>query len=73
MSYKPGHSVLHTQTTASNTWVINYGFDGYPVVDVLVDAGGVKTKIIPASVARTSTATVTITFTSPQTGVARVI
>jgi len=73
MSYKPGHSVLHTQTTASNAWVINYGFDGYPVVDVLIDVDGVKTKIMPASVVRTSTGTVTITFTSPRTGVARVI
>jgi len=73
MSYKPGHSVLHTQTTASNTWVVDYRFDGYPVVDVLIDVNGVKTKILPASVTRTSTGTVTITFTSPQTGVARVI
>lgn len=73
MTYKRGQTVLHTQTTASNSWVIDYGFDGYPVVDVLVDIDGVKTKIIPASVVRTSTATVTITFTSPRTGVARVI
>jgi hypothetical protein len=68
----------HFQTTPATTWTINHnlsgnGGEGIPIVEVIVDHDGAKTKMIPLSVTKTSKDTVTIEFSVAQTGLAMVI
>lgn len=63
-------SNLFSQTGANNTWVIDHNFGYYPVVRVY---NSTNTEIQPLSVVHTSLNQVIISFTSPQTGIARVV
>lgn len=64
----------HNQASGSSSWVINHDFDTDSVaIDVFVDNGGDLEKILPADVVASSDNTLTITFSSAQTGWARVI
>jgi hypothetical protein len=72
LTYQPAITYEHTQDTASDTWVIQHKLNLYPVIDVLVDYGGQRQKIIPSSVEYTSSMICTVTFTEPFTGVATV-
>lgn len=68
----------HTQSSASSTWTIEHnlsgnGSAGYPIVDVVVDYNGAKTKMIPYQVTVTDKNTVTVSFSEPFTGSATVL
>lgn len=64
----------HTQSSGSATWTITHNFGVSSVdVDVFIDFGGNLEKVLPLSVEHTDNNTVTVTFSSAQTGVARVI
>ncbi len=68
----------HTQSTASDTWVIQHnlggnGSQGVPMVEVLWDNGGQLQKLVPAGIEMTDRNTVTITFNSARTGQAIIL
>lgn len=65
------NSHTHIQSLASPTWEISHGLYCNPVVSVLVMENGVLTAILPNSITFPSNTNVTITFTSPRTGEAR--
>lgn len=67
-----GEIYRHAQVAASSTWVIPHGLDRYPMVDVFVDTSGSLRKMIPAQVQYTDANTCTVTFSTPQTGLATV-
>ena len=60
----------HTQSTASDTWVIIHGLGYHPLVRAY-DANG--DEINPQSIVHDSTTQVTLTFTSAITGSARLV
>jgi hypothetical protein len=64
-----GHN--HTQSEATDTWVINHALGVMPVVDVQVVHEGVLQKMIPLAVEYPSNSQVIVRFTSPRTGTAR--
>lgn len=61
------------QTTPSDTWIIEHNFGLKPVVDVLCDVNGSLQKLYPLSVVHTDDNTLTVTFTTPFSGVARLV
>jgi hypothetical protein len=69
----------HTQSVASDTWVITHnlgsnGSQGIPIVDIFIDDGsGAIVKIIAAGVEMTSANVVTVTFAEPRAGEAVII
>lgn len=73
MSLEAFKGFKHTQSVASTTWTINHGLGTEtPIVDCWIDVSGTFTKILPLSVVATSSTTVTITFSSAQSGRAMV-
>lgn len=60
-----------TQSSASNTWVVNHGLGTKPSVDVMVMLNGVAQKAFPLDIEHVSDNIVRITWTSPQSGFAR--
>ncbi len=65
---------LHTQSVAANTWSIAHNLNCKPVVEVLVDTGGgARTKIFPQKVMHASDTVMQITFSSPRSGIARLV
>ena len=68
-SYAPAIGYRHEQTTAAATWTITHNLNtDAPVVDVWIDIGGTYTKILPQQVSVIDKRTVSITFSSAQTG-----
>ena len=64
----------HNQPSGSSSWVVNHNFNTDAVaIDVFIDNGGDLEKILPADIVASSSNTITITFSSAQTGWARVI
>lgn len=68
----------HTQSTASTEWVILHnlggsGGHGIPIIDVLVSENGNMVKMMPEDITIVDQYTATLTFSSPQSGVAIVI
>ena len=68
----------YTQTVASADWVIqhnlgNNGSTGIPMVDAFIESNGQLTKVLPQITTMNDANSVTLTFTSPQTGFAVVI
>lgn len=64
----------HVQTSASATWTITHNFNvASVVVDVFVDFGGNLEKILPLEIEHTNDNTLTVTFSSTQTGKARLV
>jgi len=61
----------HLQSTPSANWTITHGFFTNPCVSVKVYEDGVLTEILPMSVTFPNTSTVSIQFSSPRTGEAR--
>lgn len=59
-------NAVYTQSVASNSWVVNHGLNKYCSVNV-VNSSNIE---IYADIEYTSLNTVTITFSSPQTGYA---
>ena len=71
--FKPVRVTSFTQATPSDTWVITYPFTGIPVVDIMVEIdGGALQKIMPEKVEQTAASTITVTFTQPYAGQARI-
>lgn len=64
----------HVQTSASDTWVVQHNL-ACPVTtsDTFIDISGSMVKILPESVVHTDNNTLTITFSTARTGVARVL
>ena len=71
--FKRVHVYTHTQDTAASTWNVVFPYAGIPVVDVLALINGELTKIMPQSVTFPSVGHVTITFTEPYMGKARIV
>ena len=64
----------HIQSSGSATWTVTHNLNTDAVaVDVFIDYGGNLTKVLPLDVVATDVNTLTITFSSSQTGKARVI
>lgn len=63
--------MVFSQTTPSDTWIINHNSNKKPVVSVIVNENGTLEQILPASVAFPTENQVVITFSSPRTGEAR--
>lgn len=64
----------YTQTSPSNSWVIEHKLNIlYPVIDVYVYVNSELTKIIPKDIIVNSNLQVTIEFSTPYTGVARIV
>jgi len=64
----------HVQSEASAVWTITHGLPGAPSVQVSVDYEGVLQVILPKSIEYGSEGgVVTITFSRPFTGVARLV
>jgi hypothetical protein len=66
---KPNYTYEHNQTSAATTWVIQHGLGYNPIVRVFVG----NAEILPDTIVHNSLFQTTITFTTPQTGVARCI
>ena len=67
-----------TQTTPAATWTIAHnlghnGSAGVPIVDAFVSVSGVLTKVIPQTTTMVDANTVTLTFSSAQSGFAVVV
>jgi len=65
----PQFNYTHTQTTLSDTWIVNHNLGYYPIIRVFVGAE----EILPASIVHNSVNQATITFSQPLTGYARCI
>jgi len=64
----------HNQSASSASWVISHSLNTDAVaVDVFIDSGGNLVKIIPQDVVATDINTITVTFSSAQTGKARIV
>lgn len=64
----------HIQTVPSSSWVITHNFNSPVITDVLVDGGlGTLVKMIPLDVIQDSLNQVTIMFSTPTAGRARLI
>lgn len=68
----------HQQTTPATTWTIVHnlggaGGSGIPVVDVIVDYNGQKVKVMSREINIVDKNTITVVFTTAQSGEAIVI
>lgn len=62
-----------SQDTPASTWTINHNLNSANItIDTMVNFGGNLEKVIPYDVVATNTNTLTVTFTSAQTGKATV-
>lgn len=65
----PSYAFEFLQTSPSDTWVINHGLGRYPIIRVFVG----NQEVQPTSVVFTNLNTVTLTFSSPKVGQAKLI
>jgi|694.fasta_scaffold04879_12 hypothetical protein len=66
-------SLAHVQNTASDTWTIVHNLNKNPVaVDAMVYVDGNLETVIPYSVVCTDANTVVVSWSTPQTGKARI-
>lgn len=68
-STSAGSSFTHTQTDLQDTWVISHNLGYYPIVRVFIG----DYEVVPDGIQHTSVFETVVTFTSPQTGVARLV
>jgi hypothetical protein len=66
---KPTYAYEYYQTTPSDTWVISHSLGRYPIIRVFIG----NQEVQPASITFDTLDQVTITFTSPQVGQAKLI
>jgi len=66
---KPNFAYEHYQTNPSTTWVIPHGLGRFPVIRVFIG----NQEVQPASVTFNDLDTVTVTFSTPQVGSAKLI
>ena len=63
-----------SQSISASTWIIPHNLNSLNVVvDVYINNGGNIEKIIPSNFQVTDANTLTVTFTSAQTGYARIV
>jgi hypothetical protein len=62
-----------TQSDPAAVWTITHNLGGMPALDVTVDVNGQVQKILPLRVEATDNDTLTVHFSSPQTGTARLV
>jgi hypothetical protein len=65
------NAITFTQLNPATTWTINHGFGHKPAVDVIIDTGQGRVKIMPQEVRHVSDTQLMITFANPESGVAR--
>ena len=64
----------HTQSSSSATWVVDHNLNvASTVSDVLINIDGALKKVLPLAVVHNTANQLTITFSSAQTGSARII
>ena len=64
----------HVQSSSSTTWTISHNLDVSSVaVDAMIDISGNLEKILPAGIEHVDNNTLEITFSSAQTGRARIV
>ena len=68
-SVKPSYSYTHYQSSSSTTWTMEHNLGHNPIVRAFVG----NQEVQPASIVHNSVNEVTITFTSPQVGYARLL
>lgn len=61
----------HKQTVPASTWAITHNLGHTPVGDVMISVDGVLEKMLPLNVEHQDDNTVIITFSTPETGEAR--
>ncbi len=65
---------VFTQTTAATTWNVTHNLNNqYPSIDILINSNGTLQKGLPLNLVVNDANTLTITFTDPQSGQARII
>lgn len=72
LTFQPSAVYEHTQSTATDTWVIVHNLNSYPAVDVFIDYQSTVQKVVPRSIVYTDANTCTVSFASAQTGKATV-
>jgi hypothetical protein len=63
----------HIQTAASSSWSVQHNLGCNPVVETMVEVNGVLSAVNPYNVEYPDLNTVVISFTSPQSGKARLL
>ena len=68
----------HSQIAPSTTWVVNHnlggnGSSGFPIVEVIANRDGIKTKMIPFEITVNDKNTLTVSFTTAQSGSALIL
>ena len=71
MAYTTIKTHEHTQSTPSNTWIIDHTLGYYPIVEIFVNNDGKLVKIMPLDVEQVSISQVKVTFSGNFTGFAR--
>ena len=66
---KPVYAYEHYQTNPSTTWVIPHGLSRYPIVRIFIG----NQEVQPVSITFDTLESVTVTFTEPQAGQAKLI
>lgn len=66
---RPTYAYTHYQSSASTTWIVAHNLGYHPITRVFIGTSEVQ----PSSVVHDSTNQVTITFSTPQVGYARLI
>jgi hypothetical protein len=64
--------ITFIQSTPASTWTITHNLGHLVATEVMINEGSVLTKVLPANVTATVNS-VTITFSSPQTGEVRYV
>jgi hypothetical protein len=59
----------YEQTTPATTWSIYHAFDQKPLVDILVNDGGVLKKAFPLSMIHVDNNNIQITWTAARAGI----
>lgn len=63
---------FHTQEVESDTWLIPHGLNKRVVIDVMVNHKGQLTKIMPKKIIFSDSNNITVTFSRPMSGCAKV-
>ena len=66
-------AITFEQASPASVWTVTHAFTSTPVVDVLVSVNGLLTKILPQSITNPSDTQIVITFSSAESGVARLV
>lgn len=71
-TYQVLTSYTHTQDVPSTEWNVQHYLKTYPSIDAIISHNGKFKKVLPLSVQYIDPDTCKITFSNPQSGVAKV-